>query len=91
MLVACGLVLSALPLGTALGLVPMPARYFAFVALATAAYLAAVELVKRRVVGRSPEAQGGQGRDHAGIPEVGPGSRVQPAAVPRHVARQRDQ
>jgi len=48
--VALGLALPFSPLAHALGFVPLPAAYFGFLALATAAYLALVEGVKRVVL-----------------------------------------
>jgi len=45
--VVTGLVLPFLPVAPALGFVPLPAAYFAFLALATLTYLALVEAVKR--------------------------------------------
>jgi Mg2+-importing ATPase len=50
MVVAFGAVLPATPLAPVLGFTPMPAAYFAFVAIATAAYLGIVEIVKRALV-----------------------------------------
>ncbi|HXG14654.1 MAG TPA: hypothetical protein VNK50_00315 [Calidithermus sp.] len=40
------------PLAGPLGFVPLPAGFFAFLAAATLAYLAAVELAKRRLMSR---------------------------------------
>ncbi len=45
--VAIGLVLPWSPIASALGFVPLPAAFFAFLALATITYLIIVELVKR--------------------------------------------
>ncbi|HEX3777903.1 MAG TPA: magnesium-translocating P-type ATPase [Polyangiaceae bacterium] len=45
--VALGLVLPLTPMAHALGFVPLPAAYFAFLALATATYMGLVEIVKR--------------------------------------------
>ena len=49
-IVAVGLVLPVTPLGPLLGFVVPPLRYLLFLALATAAYLALVELAKRWLV-----------------------------------------
>ena len=46
-IVLVGLVLPYAPGAALLGLVPLPARFFAFLVIATVAYLALVELVKR--------------------------------------------
>jgi Mg2+-importing ATPase len=48
--VAAGLYLPFSPLAGVLGFTPVPPTFFAFVAAATATYLAIVELVKRRVL-----------------------------------------
>jgi Mg2+-importing ATPase len=45
--VVLGATLPATPLARLLGFVPLPASYFAFVAVATVAYLAVVEVAKR--------------------------------------------
>ncbi|MFI5308868.1 MAG: magnesium-translocating P-type ATPase [Polyangiales bacterium] len=45
-------VLPYLPFASALGLAPLPARYLGFLLVAVTTYLALVELVKRRVMGR---------------------------------------
>jgi Mg2+-importing ATPase len=50
--VAVGCLLPFTPLGQALGFVPLPAGYFVFLVTATLTYLALVELVKRRLIGR---------------------------------------
>jgi Mg2+-importing ATPase len=50
MVVAFGAILPATPLAPVLGFTPMPAAYFAFVAIATVAYLGIVEIVKRALV-----------------------------------------
>ena len=50
--VAAGAILPATPLARLLGFVPLPATYFAFVALATIAYLALVEGAKRALLRR---------------------------------------
>ncbi len=50
-IVAAGLLLPYLPLGAALGFVPLPAAYFVFLAGATATYLGLVEIAKRRLFG----------------------------------------
>jgi Mg2+-importing ATPase len=47
-----GLVIPATPIAPALGFVPLPAAYLAFVAAATASYLAVVEAAKRSLVRR---------------------------------------
>jgi Mg2+-importing ATPase len=41
------------PLAPALGFVPLPASFFAFLAAATLTYLVVVELVKRRLFARA--------------------------------------
>jgi P-type Mg2+ transporter len=51
-IVAIGLALPATPLGPLLGFTILPPSYFVFLAAATVLYLALVEVVKRRVVGR---------------------------------------
>src|SRR5262249_36266442 len=48
--VAVGVYLPFSPLAAVLGFTPMPAAYFAFVALATLAYLVLVEAAKRRLL-----------------------------------------
>jgi Mg2+-importing ATPase len=48
--VAIGLYLPFSPLAHMLGFTPLPAAYFAFVAVATAAYLLLVEVAKRRLL-----------------------------------------
>ncbi len=50
--VAVGLVLPITPWAAALGFTPLPASYLTFVAVVTAVYLLAVELVKRSMLGR---------------------------------------
>jgi Mg2+-importing ATPase len=50
--VAMGAALPATPLGGVLGFVPLPWTYFVFVALATIAYLALVEVAKSALVRR---------------------------------------
>jgi Mg2+-importing ATPase len=50
LIVLVGTALPFLPVSRALGLVPLPAIYFVFLATAVAAYLALVELVKRRLL-----------------------------------------
>ncbi len=50
--VVFGAVLPATPLAHVLGFVPLPASYFAFVAVATVAYLGLVEVAKRALVRR---------------------------------------
>jgi Mg2+-importing ATPase len=50
--VVVGAVLPATPVAHVLGFVPLPATYFAFVAIATVAYLGLVELAKRALVRR---------------------------------------
>jgi Mg2+-importing ATPase len=51
--VVVGMLLPFTPLGPALGFVPLPASFFAFLAPATLTYLVVVELVKRRLFARS--------------------------------------
>ena len=48
-----GVLLPYTALAETLGFVPMPVEYLAFVAVATAAYLVLVEIVKRKVLSRS--------------------------------------
>jgi hypothetical protein len=55
--VAFGAILPATPLAAVLGFTPMPASYFAFVAIATIAYLAVVEIAKRALVRRGTLAR----------------------------------
>jgi P-type Mg2+ transporter len=50
--VAAGMLLPFTPLAAPLGFVPLPASFFAFLAVATLTYLAIVEAVKRRVLRR---------------------------------------
>ena len=50
LIVVVGTALPFLPVGRNLGLVPLPAIYFVFLTSAVAAYLALVELVKRRLL-----------------------------------------
>jgi Mg2+-importing ATPase len=50
LIVAVGISLPYLPLAPALGFVPLPAPYLAFLAVTTATYLLLVELVKRRLL-----------------------------------------
>ena len=47
-----GAVIPATPLAPWLGFVPLPPAYFGFVAVATVAYLAVVEMAKRALVRR---------------------------------------
>jgi len=56
-IVAIGVVLPFTPLGALLGFVPLPGKYFAFLGVATAAYLAMVEWAKRVVMPRPVEKQ----------------------------------
>jgi Mg2+-importing ATPase len=49
---ALGAVLPVLPIARVLGFVPLPASYYAFVAVATVAYLGLVELAKHALVSR---------------------------------------
>jgi Mg2+-importing ATPase len=49
-IVAVSLLLPLTPLATMLGFVPLPAKFFAFLAVATATYLLIVEIAKRRLV-----------------------------------------
>jgi Mg2+-importing ATPase len=57
--IAVGLVIPATGLGRDLGFAPLPPAFFAFLAAATATYLALVELAKRRFMGTT----GAQSRD----------------------------
>jgi Mg2+-importing ATPase len=57
LVVAFGAALPATPLAPVLGFTPMPAAYFAFVAVATVAYLAIVEVAKRALVRRGTLAR----------------------------------
>jgi Mg2+-importing ATPase len=50
--VAFGMILPFTPMAPALGFVPLPASFFAFLLFATATYLVLVEMVKRRLLGR---------------------------------------
>jgi Mg2+-importing ATPase len=50
--VLAGILLPYTPLARPLGFVPLPAGFFVFLALATAAYLLLVEIVKRRLLSR---------------------------------------
>lgn len=50
LIVLVGIVLPFTPLAAFLGFVPLPGRYFVFLAVATATYLALVERVKRRLM-----------------------------------------
>jgi P-type Mg2+ transporter len=50
LVVAFGAALPATPVAAVLGFTPLPAAYFAFVAVATVAYLAIVEVAKRALV-----------------------------------------
>jgi Mg2+-importing ATPase len=55
--VGIGIYLPFSPLARVLGFTPLPARYFAFLAVATGAYLLLVEAAKRRLFrGATPEA-----------------------------------
>jgi Mg2+-importing ATPase len=56
-IVAIGVALPFTPLGALLGFVPLPGSYFAFLGVATAAYLAMVEWAKRVVMPRPAEKQ----------------------------------
>ena len=59
--VVIGIALPFTPVGAALGFVPLPPVFFAFLALATATYLLLVEFVKRRFMGAdvaSPAVRG---------------------------------
>ena len=51
-IVAIGGVLPMTPLGTLLGFTPLPASYFAFLGVATLAYLAIVDVAKRQLAKR---------------------------------------
>ncbi|PYM13456.1 MAG: magnesium-translocating P-type ATPase, partial [Candidatus Rokuibacteriota bacterium] len=61
LIVLVGLALPFSPLAGALGFVPLPFEYFVFLAGVTVTYLGLVELVKRRLMVRSPgrQAMGG--------------------------------
>ena len=52
LVVAVGTLLPFSPVAGALGFVPLPLGYFAFLAAATATYLGLVEFVKGRLIGR---------------------------------------
>jgi Mg2+-importing ATPase len=55
--VGIGIYLPFSPLARVLGFTPLPARYFAFLVVATGAYLLLVEAAKRRLFrGATPEA-----------------------------------
>jgi Mg2+-importing ATPase len=58
--VATGIYLPFSPLAGMLGFTPLPAAYFAFLVIATAAYLLLVELAKRRLMRRGSPKKGGQ-------------------------------
>ena len=61
--VALGMYLPFSPLATPLGFTPLPASYFAFVAVATGVYLLLVEAAKRRLLrsgNRQGKAEGGR-------------------------------
>ncbi|HXR62890.1 MAG TPA: hypothetical protein VN720_05005, partial [Rudaea sp.] len=49
-IVTVSLLLPFTPWAAMLGFVPLPAKFFAFLALATATYLSIVEIAKRRLV-----------------------------------------
>jgi Mg2+-importing ATPase len=53
--VAIGIYLPFSPLAGMLGFTPLPAAYFAFLAVATAAYLLLVEVAKRRLLSRTTQ------------------------------------
>jgi P-type Mg2+ transporter len=67
LIVLVGTALPFLPVAQGLGLVPLPAIYFVFLASVVAAYLALVELVKRRLL-ESFLARRGRGEE----PNVSP-------------------
>jgi Mg2+-importing ATPase len=52
LIVCIGLVLPFTALAEPLGFVPLPLRYFVFLAGATVTYLVLVEVVKRRLIRR---------------------------------------
>lgn len=52
LVVLIGALLPFSPLAEALGFTPLPAAYFVFLIVATATYLALVEMVKRRLIRR---------------------------------------
>jgi Mg2+-importing ATPase len=56
--VAIGIYLPFGPLAGVLGFTPLPAAYFAFLAVATAAYLLLVEVAKRRLLSRTTQTNG---------------------------------
>jgi Mg2+-importing ATPase len=53
LIVALALALPFTPVAAALGFVPLPPAFFAFLALATVTYLALVEVAKRRLLGEA--------------------------------------
>jgi Mg2+-importing ATPase len=53
--VAIGIYLPFSPLAAMLGFTPLPAAYFAFLAIATGAYLLLVEVAKRRLLSRTTQ------------------------------------
>jgi Mg2+-importing ATPase len=68
--VAVGVALPYTPLASALGFVPLPGAYFAFLVAATLTYLMLVEIVKRRLIARFVPLERGSS---AGTPLAGPG------------------
>jgi Mg2+-importing ATPase len=56
-IVAAGIALPYTPVANALGFVPLPPAYYIFLVAATLSYLALVEVMKGRIMGR-PAAQG---------------------------------
>jgi Mg2+-importing ATPase len=69
--VAVGVALPYTPLASALGFVPLPGAYFAFLVAATVTYLMLVEIVKRRLIARFVPLERGSS---AGTPRAGPGN-----------------
>lgn len=61
-----GAVLPALPFARALGFVPLPAAFYAYVLAATGVYLVLVEWAKRRVMASSPSGSAPGVRGQAG-------------------------
>jgi Mg2+-importing ATPase len=53
--VATGIYLPFSPLAGVLGFTPLPAGYFAFLAIATGAYLLLVEVAKRHLLSRATQ------------------------------------
>jgi Mg2+-importing ATPase len=66
LVVAVGCLLPFSPLAPTLGFVPLPSAYFLFLAAATVTYLALVQVVKHRLIGRLVGRGGGESGDQAG-------------------------